>query len=630
MIRDARFLDYYEQELRFVRDLAGEFASDHARIANRFGLDADSCADPHVEWLLDGFAFLAARVQHKLDGDGALLSQHLLEMIYPDYLAPTPAAGIVALEPAPDAPPLEKGFAVPQGSRLVSRIVPGEASRCIMTTAHPVTVWPVEIAEARYLSAATLAAQGIAPAGRVRAGLLLRLRTRGGVAFAGLALDRLVLHLASRDRVAQLLYEALVGHGCGMAGRAEGDKAAAPVAGGRVSRVGFAEEEALFPPSPRGFSGFRLLREYFALPDRFLFVALEGLQPLVRRVSGSGIELLALLDRFEPALDGAVTKDQFTLFATPALNLFPRRAKPILVEPYEDEHHVVVDRAHPLDHEVFSVTRVTGFGADGRESAAFGPFHAAPAREAPGSGGYYTVERRQRLLGAAEERARSARSAHLGSEVWIQLCDTQGGKLQRELKRLDVEVLASNRDLPLRLPLPAGEMHFTVEGGGPLAGARVLGGLTAPRPSPATMAPPGGGIWGDVAWRLVGHLALNHHSLVDGRGAEALRGMLELYGADAEPQLARHVEAVRHVAARTVTGRLPGGGPIAFGRGLEVTLELAEAAFQQGGAFVLGGVLETFLRRHVTLNSFIETVLRTSERGEIMRWPSHTGSRHLA
>ena len=128
MSRDARFLRYYEQELRFVRDLAGEFASEHARIANRFGLDADSCADPHIEWLMDGFAFLTARVQQKLDGDYAVLTQHLLEMIYPDYLAPTPAAGIVVLEPAPDAPPLENGFTVPQGSRLQSRIVPGEAA----------------------------------------------------------------------------------------------------------------------------------------------------------------------------------------------------------------------------------------------------------------------------------------------------------------------------------------------------------------------------------------------------------------------------------------------------------------------------------------------------------------------
>jgi type VI secretion system protein ImpG len=635
--KDARFLRYYEQELRFVRDLAGEFASEHARIANRFGLDADTCADPHVEWLLDGCAFLAARVQHKLDGDYAVFTQHLLEMVYPDYLAPTPAAGIVAIEPGPDAAPLENGFTVPRGSRLQSRIVPGEASRCVFTTAHPVTVWPVEVAEARYLTAAAVASLGFAGAGRGRAqaGVLLKLRARRGARLSGLALDRLVLHLAGRDRVAHLLYEALVGHARGLAGRPEDrpdDALALP--GGRVSRVGFGEDEALFPPSPRGFSGFRLLREYFTLPDRFLFAALDGLRPLVRRAGNGGVEVVVLLDRFEPALDGAVTKDQFALFATPALNLFPRRAKPIQVEPHEEQHHVVVDRARPLDHEVFAVTRAAGFGVDGQEVCAFSPFYAVGAREpAAGAGAYYTVERRPRLVGEREHRSRPARSAYLGGEVWLELCDAEGGPLDRRLARLDVDVLASNRDLPLRLPLPPGEIHFSVEPAGPLAGARALGPFTRPRPSPAATEPEGGGVWGDVAWRLVGHLALNYHSLVDGagdRGADALRGLLELYAAGAEPQLARHADAVRHVSSRTVTGRLPGGGPIAFGRGLEVSVELAEAAFQNGSAFVLGGVLESFFRRHVALNSFVETVVRTSERGEVMRWPSHIGSRHLA
>jgi type VI secretion system protein ImpG len=637
--RDARFLRYYEQELRFVRDLAGEFASEHARIANRFGLDADTCADPHIEWLMDGFAFLTARVQQKLDGDYAVLTQHMLEMIYPDYLAPTPAAGIVVLEPAPDAPPLENGFTVPQGSRLQSRIVPGEGSRCVFTTAHPVTVWPIELAEARYLTAAAVAALGLGGGGKAQAGILLKLRTKGGgVRFSGLALDRLVLHLAGRDRVAHLLYEALVGHACGLAGRPENkpDDAVALGAAGRVFRVGFSEEEALFPPSPRGFSGFRLLREYFTLPERFLFVALDGLRPLVRRADGGGIELVVLLDRFEPALDGVVTKDQFALFATPAVNIFPRRAKPIQIEPQDEQHHVVVDRARPLDHEVFAVTRMEGFGTDGQEVGAFSPFYAVGAREAAaGAGGYYTVERRPRLLGENGQRSRlaAARSAYLGSEIWVELCNAGGGALDRRLARLDVDVLASNRDLPSRLPLPPGEIHFSVQPAGPLAGARVLGALARPKPSLAAVEPEGGGVWGDVAWRLIGHLALNYHSLVDGpgeRGADALRALLELYAGAAEPQVARHADAVHGIASRAVTGRLPGGGPIAFGRGLEVTVELSEARFQGGSAFLLGGVLEGFFRRHVALNSFVETVVRTSERGEIMRWPSHIGSRHLA
>jgi type VI secretion system protein ImpG len=629
VIKDQRFLRYYEQELRFVRDLGGEFASEHARIANRFGLDADSCADPHVEWLLNGFAFLAARVQQKLDGDYAVFTQHMLEMIYPDYLAPTPAAGIAALDLAPDAPPLEDGFTVPRRARLQTGVIGGEATRCTFTTAHDVTVWPIELVEARYLTPSALAAMGAG--GRGRAGILFRLRSRQAAPFSTFALDALPLYLAGRDRVAHLLYETLIGHATGIVGLL-GEKAQGVLSlDGDVSRLGFDHDHALLPQSPRGFSGFRLLREYFTLPERFLFVGVDGLQPLLRRTTSQEVGFIVLLDKYETSLDGAVTKDQFSLFATPVINLFSRRAKPILVEPSDDQHHVVVDRVRPFDHEIFSINRVTGHGSDGQEATSFSPFYAVSARDVSGAGGYYTIERRPRLLGERERRARAPRSSYLGSDVWIEICNARGGGTPPELRRLDVDALVSNRDLPLYLA--PGELNLSIEAGGPVSGARILGGLTRPRPSPAAIQPENGGVWGDIAWRLVGHLALNHHSIVDGpagRGADALRTLLELYTAGAEPQVARHVDAIRNIASRIVTARLPGSVPITFGRGLEVTLDINEASMQDGSAFLLGGVLEAFFRRYVTLNSFVETVLHTNERGEIMRWSNQIGSRHLA
>jgi type VI secretion system protein ImpG len=446
-------------------------------------------------------------------------------MIYPDYLAPTPASGIAALELAPDAPPLEAGFTVPQGSRLQTSVVPGEASRCTFTTAHAVTVWPIEIAEARYLASAALAAMGIS--GGARAGILFRLRSRNGIAISDLALDRLTLHLASRDRAAHLLYEALIGHCVGIAGLLGGRPGGTMTLDGRVSRVGFGDNEALLPQSPRGFSGFRLLREYFTLPERFLFVGIDGLRPLIRRAAGNEMDFVVLLDRYDAALDSAVTKDQFALFATPVINLFPRRTKPILIEPYDDQHHVVVDRSRPLDHEVFAITRVAGYGTDGQEVCSFTPFYAVSGRDPAGAPGYYTIERRPRLLSERERRSYSARSSYLGSEIWIELCDAAGGKLRQDVKRLDVDALVSNRDLPLHLQ--PGELQLSIEAGGPVSGARMIGGLTRPKPSPAAVEPEGGGIWGDIAWRLIGHLALNYHSLVDspdGTGAGALRGLL--------------------------------------------------------------------------------------------------------
>ena len=362
---------------------------------------------------------------------------------------------------------------------------------------------------------------------------------------------------------------------------------------------------------------------------------------------GTAAELIVPLASADPTLDGTVTAAQFVPFATPALNLFARRAKPILIEPHEREHHVVADRVRPLDFEVHSVTAVAGFGEDERDRHVFTPFYrtdhlAQPARERA----FYAIERRTRLVtgrerqrsgrraSATEPRRRdAARSSYLGTDTFLSLCDGNAAPWPAGLRRLEIETLCTNRDLPLRLPLPRDAAHFVSEAGGPIAAIRVVGRLATPKESLASADPAEGGPHGQTAWRLIGHLALNYLSLLDGpdeQGADALRGLLGLYASRADPAQARHVDGLRSVRMRKVTRRLPGEGPITFGRGLEVTLELAEAAFQEGSAFLLGSVLEVFLRRHVGLNSFAQTVLHTAERGELFRFPARLGARAAA
>ena len=643
---DRRFLRYYEQELRFVRDLGGEFAASHARVANRFGLEADSCADPYVEWLLDGFAFLAARVHLKLDGEHERFTHHLLEMVYPDLLAPTPAAAIVRFEPDATAAPLESGFPVARGTRLLGRMGPGDQTRCTFTTAHEVTLWPIAVTEARYVTGSALGGLGLTGRDRAEAALALRLTTLGELPVAQLALDRLPLHLAGNDRIAHRLYEALSARAQGLLVRDAGGRILARLDAGAVRRSGFADDKALYPQAPLGFSGYRLLREYFTLPERFLFIELSGLNPALRRAVGTSVELVIPLAKGDQILDGSVTAGQFALFATPALNLFPRRAKPILLELHDREHHVVADRVRPLDFEVYAVTSVVGTGEDERERHEFTPFYRTDhLADTAHERAFYAVERRQRLVtgserhragrraAAGEERRReAARSSYLGGEVFLTLCDGNAAPWPPGLRRLDIDTLCTNRDLPLRLPLGRDTSHFSCEQGGPISGIWVVGRVTAPRESLASAEPAEGGPHGEGAWRLVGHLALNYLSLIDSAedGADALRGLLALYASRAEPAQARHVDGVRSVKSQRVTRRLPGAGPITFGRGLEITLELADATFQEGGAVLLGTVLEVFFRRHVAINSFTETVLRTSERGELVRFPAHVGERALA
>jgi type VI secretion system protein ImpG len=166
-----------------------------------------------------------------------------------------------------------------------------------------------------------------------------------------------------------------------------------------------------------------------------------------------------------------------------------------------------------------------------------------------------------------------------------------------------------------------GRTDFTMEINAPVGVIRCVTGPTAPQPALAH---------GAEAWRLISHLSLNYLSLKDsenGQGANALREMLRLYIDAADRPAQKQVEGVLSTTVEPIIRRLESPGPITFVRGMEITAEFDELSFEGVGVFVFGAVLAEFFRRYVSINSFTETVIKTRQRKEIMRWSAHPGQR---
>ena len=144
------FLRFYNQELRHVREMGGEFARSFPKIAGRLGMDTAEVSDPYVERLLEGFAFLAARVQLKLDARFPAFTQHLLEMVYPHFLAPTPSLGIARFDPDREGGRLENGYVIPRGTSLVGQLAADAVTQCEFRTAQDVHLWPIAVAAGRF------------------------------------------------------------------------------------------------------------------------------------------------------------------------------------------------------------------------------------------------------------------------------------------------------------------------------------------------------------------------------------------------------------------------------------------------------------------------------------------------
>jgi type VI secretion system protein ImpG len=612
--------------------MGAEFAQQFPKVAARLGMNGLEVTDPYVERLLEGVGFLAARVHLKLDAEFPRFTQALLETVYPHYLAPTPSMLVAQLVPDANEPHLATGVTVPRASTMQSALAADDVTACEFRTAHDVTLWPLEIVSASYFSfAPDLPLTAVPVAQRIKGGLRIRIRTLGGLDFSQLALDRLAFYLAGRND-GPTLYELCAGTTIGALVRPVG--AAASVyewlPASAVRAIGFEDREAVLPVTLRSFQGYRLLQEYFSFPQRFRFFEVSGLSA-ARRFGGTEWELVLLFSRGDPKLESVVDAGSIALFCTPAINLFPRRADRIHVDDRSFENHVVPDRTRPLDFEVYQVTEVVGYGVGADSEQEFLPFYATQSNDAPRDVHAYFTARREPRLVTTEQRRRGVRSTYVGSEVFLSLVDESQAPFAADLRQVSVQTLCTNRDLVLQMPVGLGRSDFTLDAAAPVERIRVVSGPSRPH---APLAD------GAVAWRAISHLSLNYLSLVDAteqEGASALREMLELYAPGADDSARKQIEGIRSVRVSPVVRRLPpsrdgksragGGSALTFGRGLEISVEVDELAFEGGSAYLLGALLEQFFSRYVSLNSFTETVLRAQGRGEISRWQPHWGTR---
>ncbi|WP_353646387.1 type VI secretion system baseplate subunit TssF [Mesorhizobium sp. WSM2239] len=622
---DRVFLEYYEEELTHIRALASEFAEMHPAVARNLSLDTVPCPDPYVERLLDGVAFLAARTRLKVDAERSRFSRSVLDVLYPDLVAPTPATALAVLKPGQQVQTMIGGHVVPRNTRLVSSLKPGLSTRCTFTTAQEVTLWPIEVASVSYFQdRSALAAAGITPVNGVggEAALRLTLARNGKGKLGELAIDRLDLYFAGRTK-APVLFDAVFGSCSALGARAEG-KANRLMALPPPEMAGISDDEALMPRTRQTFEGYRLLREYFIMPDRFYYARLRGLQPVVRQCD-AGLEIIFLFRRPVPELSDVTVAD-FELFATPIINLFERECDVVELDPRKTRQALYADRTRPRDFEIYRVLRAEDADAEGADAVIPALFSLGQNR---GSGWVYSTERRPRRATEDERRQGMTRTSYAGDDVFLAVSRPADSTANRPLKRVDIVALCTNRDLPILDDTPT----LSPESGDPIDSTRLLGALRTPQPAIPASLPAGAegeSRADDLAWRLVAQLSLNFLSLAkEGKGVEPLHALLDLYADRGDPGVARHVRAIARIDARPVIERLAIEGPMCFGRGIEVTLHVDQSVLAGQSSLLLSALLARLFARHAGINGFVRTRTRLLQSQEDVPWPMTPGNRHL-
>lgn len=605
-------LPHYENELTILRKLSKDFARRYPKIAGRLMLDGEVCEDPHVERLIESFAFLTARIHRKLDDELPEVTEALLSVLYPHFLRPVPSMSIAQLAATPGVG-LSTCQPIARGTQLLSRPVNGMPVK--YRTAYDVEVWPISVVEARVeaLERSAFAARSANAVATVR----IRVQADAGVAIGALGIDRLRFYIDGESPVVHALYELMLNSVERLSLLAPDNARIAPLElpAGVIKSVGFAADEALLDHDPRSFLGYQLIQEYFVLPEKFLFFDVTGLDLSRFR---NAVDLVFTLKPFGrperlARLEQTVGAETFRLHCTPIVNLFKQLAEPIQITQERYEYTVTPDVRRPLGLEVYSIDHVRKFSRSREREAIveFQPFYSIRhGVEGEDAANHYWLARRSASPLPNDE----------GTQMTIALVDRSMTPSTPAIETLSLALTCTNRDLPASLPFGGSDSALQVEEGGAISVARLLKKPTATWRAPMRLA---------NQWRLISHLSLNHLSIVDG-GREALLEILSLYNYADSASLRKQIAGIVEVRSAPSVTRIGTAPRMAFVRGTDIELSFDEDQYVGSGIYLLTRVLDLFFGLYCTGNSYTRLSVRSRQREEpITQYAARAGALHL-
>jgi type VI secretion system protein ImpG len=652
---DREFLEHYDRELKLLYEHAKEFAEEYPGIGERLGGLVAERMDPMISGLLEGAAFLAARVQLKLKHEFPEFCNNLIEQLVPHYLAPTPSVMLARVAPPYGDPALREGRTIAKNAYLEATY--RELDRqiaCRFRLTSDIVIWPFELTAARYFATTSpLQALGLSMGPDVLSGLSLTLMHRGAPKFedelsdaetskrpdlwlTGCKTNNLTFHLVGNTADADAVYEQIFANRVGVYFRfldQFGDPVIVPAPANCISQIGFDDSDSLFPNDTRMFSGFDLVHEYFTFPRKFLGFRLTGLRQIFAKIAARTVDIIITFNDVNMRFMTAAHVDMFALYAAPAINLFEKTVDRIPMKRNQHEHHVVPDRSRYLDYEPHRILEAFAHYRGGRDKVQVLPLYSATKDHLNQPGLCYTLRRLPRKRSTAERRF-GVSSSYIGTDMFLTLVEPAGIEDERAVVEMSLKAICSNRHLTEHLHVGQGGADFRFLDLSELV-VTCVAGPTPPREPVVSHQRSRGetASTGTVAWRLINMLSLNHSGLVErgaGLNAQALREVLLMFADVTDSATERRIRGVRNVDSKPVVRRMRQDGGVGAARGVEITVTIDEKAFEGSGAFLLGAILERFYSEYASLNHFTQTVIRSQERGEIMRWPVRAGARRLA
>lgn len=637
------FRDQYERELKLLYERSSEFSAEYPGIAERLGTLSEDKMDPGIVSLLEGTAFMAARVQLKLKNEFSQFTQTLLEQLLPNYLEPIPSVIMVQAQPDYQNPDLNKGLNFERGELLNANYIELERKvSCRFQLCSVLSIWPIKVEDAKYHpSPAPIQALKIDTPKGTKSGLqisIVRLANKANKIepVNKLQLDELTFYLSGSYADMDSIYEHIFANTTRVLIRyldSFGDTKYQTLALNNIEQVGFGIDDSLFPDDERIFPGFNLIREYFIFPNKFAGFKIKNLKKIFSTIKANRFDIIFEFDSVKTSLKALVNKDFFQLHSTPAINLFEMNCSRIPVRNNEFEHNVVPDKSRWLDYETHKILNVKAhYGGSNSKVPAY-PIYQLPLNGQTTKETIFYKERRLPRRPTAKERRYGNVPSYTGTETYISFYEPATIHSDERVRELQVRALCSNRHLAEHLPVGEVGADFVLSNDTSIT-LSCIAGPTKPRESIVylehknTDAP----IPGKVMWQLINLINFNHLGLTDKNNkdpASGIRDFLAIFADLSDVITERRIQGIVGLESKPIVRRLNQSNGFNAARGIQVSVLIDEKSFEGSGIMILGAVLDRFFADHSSMNSFTETIISSVQRGQIKKWPPRSGTGRL-
>lgn len=602
------FLKYYNRELAYLRHKGQEFGEQYPKIAARLRISEEQVDDPHVERLLEGCAFLTARIRQSLDNSYPQFTESLMGQLYPDFHAPIPSMSVIKMSCSNST---SSYFDVEEGERVVIG-APGY-HECEFRTCYPVRMYPVDVTSGVFKNA-PFKPVGSRWESNAHSVLKVQLTAQDEETPLGeMGVERLRFYLNGQSQLTFKLYQMLFQNLIGLSVVVDG-KEVRPLTKRHLSEVGFSEDEKVVPYSKRSFSGARLLVEYLHFPEKFMFFDITelGLSELDLREQ---VELYFYFDTNDDWLPKQVDEESLMVGCVPVINLFKSIMEPKRILPTEYDYHLSPQYQESESNEVVSISDVTLRNWNKT-------YHNLPCYHA-GEHTHYTNTSEIYWLMRREDKNWAGGYDEPGRETYISFVDKKHQLFSpdsRENWLMYVEAECCNRNLAQKLPFGGGLPQVSLpEVNDNFESVRCLVSLSE------TIRPE---MDESTRWQLTKLLTLNHFTEED--GLATLKQTLNLYAFSGTAETKAVIDALTKLEFEPTTGRISQKGKVGFAHGIKIILTVSDQILPKEQIFLLGSVLSVYFSQYAEINIFTQLEIRLKSTGKSFHlWPALTGDKVL-